>query len=82
MRVRIRLVCADLEVPEGIQEIDIADGATVEQALAAYVGLYPIDDPDNTLPESLFLIDKTPAQLDTVLQDNDQLMVLRILYGG
>ena len=82
MRVTIRLMCADLDVPSGSREIEIAEGATVGQALAEYLSLYPIEDPDGLLPESMFLVSKKPAQLDSALREADELMVMRILHGG
>ncbi|MDR0468917.1 MAG: hypothetical protein LBH09_02980 [Peptococcaceae bacterium] len=82
MRVRLRFLCADLPIPPGIHEIDMDDGGTVEQALTAYRQINPAGDPNDTLRESMFLIGRQSAQLDTVLQDMDTLMVMRILGGG
>jgi hypothetical protein len=82
MRISIRFICADLHIPSGKHAIDLSDGSTVQDALAAYIGLYPIDDPHGKLLESMFLIGKHPAQLHTQLRDGDELMVMRTLYGG
>ena len=82
MRISIRLLCADLLVPSGVQELDVTDSATVAQALTSYLKLHPVEDPLNKLYESMFLVGSRPAKLDTVLQDHDELMVLRILHGG
>ncbi|MCL2166094.1 MAG: MoaD/ThiS family protein [Clostridiales bacterium] len=82
MQISVRLMCADLEVPAGSREISVADNSTIAQALDAYVKLHPIDDPDNVLPASMFMIGKNPAQLHSVLKDGDELMVMRILHGG
>jgi len=82
MRVGLRFMCADLPVPAGRHEIEVMDGATVGQALAAYLEIYPVEDPLQKLPESMFIVGKNPAQIDTVLRDGDELLVMRILHGG
>jgi len=82
MRVGLRFMCADLSVPAGLREIEVSDGATVGRALAAYLDLYPVEDPLHKLPESMFIVGKNPAQIDTVLRDGDELLVMRILHGG
>jgi molybdopterin converting factor small subunit len=82
MRVSINLLCADMDVPRGSRGIDVADGATVGQAIDAYLARYPGEDPEGKLPTAMFLVGRKPAQLDTVLRDNDALLVIRILHGG
>ena len=82
MRVRFRFLCVDLPTYTGNQEIEIADGATVEQALTEYSKLFGMEDSLEKLPESMFLIGKAAARHDTVLKDQDELTVMRILHGG
>ena len=82
MRVRFRFMCVDLPTYTGNQEIEVAEGTTVEQALVVHASLYGLEDALQKLPETMFLIGKNPARLDTVLQDNDELVVMRILHGG
>ena len=82
MRVRLRFLCVDLPGFTGDQEIGLADGASVEQAIVEYARLYDMEDTLEKLPESLFLIGKKSARLDTELQDKDELTVLRLMHGG
>ena len=82
MRIRIRFACADLPDVSGIREADVADGATVAQAMTEYAKLHHMEDTLDKLPESMFLIGKKPAQLDSVLREGDEVMVMRILHGG
>ena len=82
MLVHIRLLCADLPVPAGTSDIELEDSATVEQALTAFLAQNPVDDPENKLPQSMFIVSKKPAKLDTVLRDRDEVLVLRVLNGG
>jgi len=82
MRVRLRFLCVDLPDLTGSREIDISGGATVEQALVEFAKIHDMEDTLNKLPESMFLIGKHTARLDTELQDKDELTVLRILHGG
>ena len=82
MRVKLRFLCADLQIPFEIREIDVDNGATVGQALDACLKRYPVDDPENLLPSSIFMIGKQAAQLGTVMQDGDMLMVMRLMNGG
>jgi molybdopterin converting factor small subunit len=71
-----------MDVPSGSREVVLAVGATIGQAIAAYRERYAVDDPEGMLPESMFLVDRKPAQLDTVLRENDELLVVRLLHGG
>ena len=80
--MRFRFLCVDLPEDVRFQELDIPDGATVEDALVEYSKLFRLEDSLDKLPESMFLIGKAPAYLTTVLQDNDELTVIRILHGG
>jgi len=82
VRVRLRFFLADLPGPSGLQEIEVREGATVGEALSAYLQDNPIEDPYHKLPESMFLIGKQSAQLGSVLRDMDELTVMRILSGG
>ncbi|MCL1804523.1 MAG: hypothetical protein FWG28_00730 [Clostridiales bacterium] len=82
MRIRLRFACADLPEVSGIQEAEVSDGATVEQAMTEYARLRRMEDSLEKLPESMFLIGKKPALLATVLQEGDELMIMRILHGG
>ena len=82
MRVRFRFLCVDLPNYSGNEEIDVADGATVEQALREHARLYGMGDLLVKLPETMFLIGKKPAKADTVVHENDEITVLRILRGG
>ena len=82
MRVRLRFMCVDLPDLTGSQEIDIPGGTTVEQAVVEFAKTNGLEDTLNKLPESMFLIGKNTARLDTELQDKDELTVLRILHGG
>ena len=82
MRISIRLMLADMLAPPGVAEIEVADGTTVEQALASYIESIGIHDPEGKIMASMLMVDKQPAQSDTVLHDGDELMVMRILGGG
>ncbi|MDR0469058.1 MAG: MoaD/ThiS family protein [Peptococcaceae bacterium] len=82
MRVTFRFMCVDLPTYTGGQKTEITDGATVEQAMVEYSRLYSLEDSLTELPQTMFLIDKKPARLDTVLRDGDDLLVMRILHGG
>jgi len=82
MRVRFRFLCVDLPNYSGNEEIDIADGATVEQALREHARLNGMGASLAKLSETMFLIGKKPAKADTVLQDKDEVTVMRILHGG
>ena len=82
MQVRCRFLCADLPTQTEQGEVEVADGATVEEALRTYAALYGMEDTLDKLPESMFLIGKSAARLESVLQDQDELTVMRILHGG
>ena len=82
MRVSLQFMLADLHAPVSRAEIDIPEASTLEQALAAYLKIHPINDPHNKLPGSYFLIGKNPASLESVLSDGDEIKVMRILHGG
>jgi|GEM_PF-1463525 molybdopterin converting factor small subunit len=82
MRVLFRFACADLPDVSGVQEAEITEGATVEQAMTEFAKNRRMEDTLAKLPESMFLIGKKPAQLATVLREGDELMVMRILHGG
>ena len=82
MRVRIRFLCVDLPTYKGNLEIDVPEGTTVEQAVVEYARLHQMEDTLDKLPDSMFLIGKKTALHDTVLQDKDELAVMRILAGG
>ncbi|MCL1848902.1 MAG: hypothetical protein FWF83_04420 [Clostridiales bacterium] len=82
MQVKLRFLCADLQIPFDAREIEIDQGATVGQALDAYLRLYPVDDPENLLPKSIFMIGKQAVQLDAVMNESDTLMVMRLMNGG
>ena len=82
MQVKLRLLLADLPAPTDAYMVEVEEGATVEQALAAHLKHNPVEDPHNLLPKSMFIIGKKPAKLDSVLQDQDELLVVRVLGGG
>ena len=82
MRVSIRFICVDLPNFTQSRQIDLTEGSTVEQAVTEYLKLYDMEDTLDRLPDSMFLVGKKTAAHDTVLQDNDDITVLRILSGG
>ena len=82
MRIRIRFACADLPGLSESRETEVPEGATVEQAIVEYSMLNHMEDSLEKLPSSMFLIGKKTAKLTTVLKENDELMVMRILHGG
>ena len=82
MRVKIRFQCVDLPNYRGNLEIDIPEGTTVEQAVAEYARIHQMEDSLAMLPNSMFLIGTKSVKHDTVLQDMDELAVMRILAGG
>jgi len=82
MRIGIRLLCVDLPTFSGVQDVDIADNATILQAVTAHAKQNGIEKSLSLLPESMFLIGKKPARLDTELQDRDEVVVIRTLRGG
>ena len=82
MQVKLRLLLADLEVPATACTIELEESSTIEDALTAYRGEYPFEDPNGLFLESMFIVDQNPASLETVLNDQDELLVMRILGGG
>jgi len=82
MRVYIRFLCVDLPLQSAFQEIEVDEGATVEQAVIAYSMQNRIEDSLQKLPETLFMIGDKAAQHGTVLRDDDELKVLRLMAGG
>ena len=63
-------------IKENKLEVEIPAGSTVEDLLLAAWG-------KTELPESAnFVVNNTIASPKTVLNDNDEVMVLRLLNGG
>ena len=82
MLVKLRLLLADLPAPSGLIEVELEAGSTVQQALEAVQKLHSIEDPEGLLPASMFIINQKPVELGAVLQEQDELLVMRILGGG
>ena len=82
MRVKFRFLCVDMAAYSGVQEVDVEDGATVELAIAAHAKLNNIEDTLSKLSDTMFMVGKDPARRDTVLNDQDEVYVMRILHGG
>ena len=82
MQIKLRLLLADLAVPVTTCVLDLAEPSTVDDALFAYREAYPFEDPEGLFLESMFILDKKPASLDTALNDQDELLIMRILGGG
>jgi len=82
MCVRVRYLCVDLPGCSGVKEVEVAEGATVRQVLTEHARLCSLEDSLGKLPDSMFLVGKNPARLDTVLSNDDELFVMRILHGG
>ena len=82
MRIEFRFLGVDIS-PETVGgEIELPDGATVADALAAYARQHELGIPIGRLTKSIFLVDSTPARLDRVLCDGEKLTVIRTLAGG
>ena len=83
MLVKLRLMLADLpEAPRGLLEVELEEGATVQQALEAMHRRHFPDGPARLMLDAMLIIDKKIVQLDTVLSDKDELMVIRPPEGG
>jgi len=82
MRVYFRFLCIGMPLQPGFRDIEVDEGATVEQAVTAYLKFYQMDDFFEKLPEATFMIGSNAAQRHTVLRDKDEVIVLRIPEGG
>lgn len=82
MEIQVKLLCVDIPPDKSRGAVLLPDIATVEQALERYADEYGIDIPVDTFKQSLFLINKTPASLESPLSDGDVLTVMRTLAGG
>lgn len=83
MIVSLRFLCVDMPLLHNeFQEIEVADGATTEQAVIAFSKLHQMEDSLDKLPETVYMIGSKSAQRDTVLKDKDKLVVLRMMAGG
>lgn len=82
MEISIRLFCYDLPGETRNIELDIADGSSVAEALEAFAEQYAVKLTLDALKDSLYLINNTVANLNSLLAAGDRLMVLRTMAGG
>ena len=82
MRVKVRFLGVDIPPGVGPCEMELADGATVAEALAESVQRRDVGIPLVQLMESMFLVGSTAVRPDRVLCDGEKLSVIRTLAGG
>ena len=82
MLVKLRFVCIDISPEVGNSELELMEGATVAEAMTAFVQQRDVGIPLRRLMDSLFFVGSTPVRPDRVLCDGDKLSVIRTLAGG
>jgi sulfur carrier protein ThiS len=82
MRVKTRFLCVDVPIGLGNGEIEIGDGTTVADAVTMCAKMYNMEMPLKDLLKSMFLVNSNPAQPDRVLNEGDELTVVRTMAGG
>lgn len=82
MEIQVKLLCIDVPPDKSCGAVSLTDIATVERALELYSEKYKLNIPLDTFKKSLFLINKSPASLESTLQSGDVLTVIRTLAGG
>jgi len=71
-----------MPIQPGFQGIDVDEGATVEQAVMAFLKFSQMESFIQKLPEATFMIGSRAVQRNAVLQDQDEVVILRIPEGG
>ena len=77
MHVRVKFIgIPEAGIDRGGVAAEIPEGSTVEGMLISVMG---DSKPYKTMN---FIVNKSMASLETVLKENDEVMVLRVLAGG
>ena len=82
MKVNFRFLCYDIPYRKKDGQANVPDGSTVEEALGIYLKAHDLKFDSVWLDESIFMINKKSAKLETRLSDNDDLLILRTMGGG
>ena len=82
MLINVRFRCVDIPIGVGNGSIRMEEGSTVLDVVRLCKEEYDIELSISELHKSLFLVNSKPANLDTILEDNDSVSVVRLLAGG
>lgn len=82
MEILVRLYFVGLPPDNGGYRLELDEPATVGQAVAQLAEKLGGDVSPELLSSGTFLVNKKAAGPDTVLQNNDTLLVLKALEGG
>lgn len=83
MIIKLKTVCPEIigRLPNG--EYDVADGSSALKALALALESKGMPVPEEEkLAKLMYVINSHSSKGDVILQDGDQLMVLRPVIGG
>ncbi|NLW78330.1 MAG: hypothetical protein GXY32_02815 [Ruminococcaceae bacterium] len=80
MTVHLKFRSMDLEAMTGAA--DVPNGATVEQAVNQYLAAQGAELSGENLRQSMILVNRMAVRADQVLQDGDEVMVLRSVEAG
>ena len=81
MKIQIRLMGHDLPVAK-YTELYLEDKATVEDAIVAYLKDNYIGQDLKSLSKSQFIVNRNHCSIQQILNDNDELTIVRYLGGG
>jgi len=82
MRVNVRFLCVDIPIGLGNGDIEVDEGSTIEDVVKYCIEKYKVEMSRAELLNSLFLVNSNPARPDFILNDNDNLAIVRPLHGG
>lgn len=81
MDIQIRLMGHDLPIAK-YTTLHLPNGATVEDAVIAYLKDNDIGQDLKSLSKSQFIVNRTHCHISQILNDKDELTVVRYLGGG
>lgn len=83
MTIRLRVICQEIlgAMPGG--EYAVPDGSNARSALLSCISQYDGGDVrEDCVDHVVYMCNGKHISADTLLNENDQLMVLRPVYGG
>jgi len=82
MRIKFRFFGVSISGGAGDEELEIAAGATIAEALAVLTSKYDVGFPLKQLLQFIMFVDSQPASPEQVLHDGEELIVMCKIEGG
>ncbi len=79
MTIKLKLYCPGIKIDMTGNSMEVPEGTTVGDVLAECLKQPGMKD---EILEGAFMVDKMPATINTVLEEGQELIVIKVINGG